>query len=273
MSLEWMKEKIWPERSGRSDAFDLYVSSLPSMQNAIDAVAGWNTSFPPHFDLKSGALATYNDPRILWAMECFGPLDDSHVLELGPLEGGHTSMLEAAGARIDAIEANKLAFMRCLITKEILGLTRSKFWLGDFVKALEDWEQSYDLIVASGVLYHLKDPLNLIELVAKRTNAVYFWTHVVNDEAMPQGDPRRLVIAPNVEQHQFHGTTVRAYRRTYANAESNVMFCGGINDEHRWLDRDDLLKALKAVGFTDIRTSHEQPDHPYGPALSIFARK
>jgi hypothetical protein len=67
-------------------------------------------------------------------------------------------MLEAAGAQIDAIEANQRTYLRCLITKEILGLTRSKFWLGDFIKALENWDQRYDLIVASGVLYHLKNP-------------------------------------------------------------------------------------------------------------------
>ncbi len=90
---------------------------------------------------------------------------------------------------------------------------------------------------------------------------------------MPPSDPRRLVIAPEVEVHQFHGINVRAYRRTYANAQDSVTFCGGLNDEHRWLHRDDLLEALKSVGFTDIRTDHDEPNHPYGPALSIFARK
>jgi hypothetical protein len=256
-----------------SSAFDIYVTSAPSLQNAVDAVAGWNTTFPPQFELKAGSLATYNDPRILWAIQNFGSLEGRHVLELGPLEGGHTSMLEAAGARVEAIEANQRAFMRCLITKEILGLTRSKFWLGDFVKALETWEQHYDLIVACGVLYHLKDPLRLIDLVAKRTDAVFFWTHVVTEESMPRSDPRRLVIAPDVETHEFHGLKVRAYRRTYASAEDSVAFCGGPIDEHRWLHRDDLLEALKVVGFSDIRTEHDQPNHIYGPALSIFARK
>jgi len=269
----WLKRKFWPDGPRGSGGFDAYVSSTPCLQNAIDAVAGWNTAFPPHLGLRAGSLATYNDPRILWAMENFGSLQGCRVLELGPLEGGHTSMLEAAGAQVDAVEANQRAFLRCLVTKEILGLTRSKFWLGNFMKALENWQQSYDLIVACGVLYHLTNPLSLIELVAKRTGAVYFWTHVVTDEAMPRSDPRRLVIAPDVEDHQFHGMKVRAYRRTYANAQENVAFCGGLNDDHRWLHRDDLLGALKVIGFTDIRTSHEEPNHPYGPALSIFARK
>lgn len=273
MSFEWLKKKLWNRKERAANAFDIYVTSTPSLQNAVDAVAGWNTLFPPQFGINAGSLATYNDPRILWAMQNFGSLKNRRVLELGPLEGGHTSMLEAAGAQVDAIEANQRAFLRCLVTKEILGLTRSKFWLGDFMMALADWEQSYDLIVACGVLYHLKSPLNLIELVAKRTGAVYFWTHVVTEESMPSWDPRRLVIAPDVETHQFHGVNVRAYRRTYANAQNSVAFCGGINDEHRWLHRDDLLEALRAVGFTEILTAHDEPNHLYGPALSIFARK
>jgi hypothetical protein len=272
MPLRWVK-KLWPERPRSSSGFDRYVSSTPSLQNAVDSVAGWNTAFPPKYGLKAGTLAAYNDPRILWALECFGPIDGCRVLELGPLEGGHTSMLDAAGAQVESIEANQLAFMRCLITKEILGLTRARFWLGDFTKALEDWEQNYDLIVASGVLYHQKDPLGLIELVAKRTNALYLWTHVVTEETMPRSDPRRFVFAEAVESQPFHGIDVRAYRRTYAHAEDNVTFCGGMSDEHRWLHRDDLLAALKIIGFQDIRTAHEDPDHRSGPALSIFARK
>ena len=48
---------------------------------------------------------------------------------------------------------------------------------------------------------------------------------------------------------------------------------GDMDDQRCWLHRDDLLEAIRAVGFTDIRTSHDVPNHAYGPALSIFARK
>ncbi len=274
MPFDWLKKKIRPERPSKFRSFERYVSSTPSWQNAIDAVPGWNTAFPPQYGLKAGALATYHDPRILWAIECFGSVAGRHVLELGPLEGGHTSMLDAAGANVDAVEANQLAFMRCLITKEILGLTRSKFWLGDFINALENWEKKYDLILACGVLYHLTTPLRLIELAAERTDAIYIWTHVMTDVTIPSPtDPRRPQFNQTAETHEFHGINVRAYRRSYDHAEDNEAFCGGLTDEHRWLHRDDLLAALKVVGFQDIRTAHDEPDHRFGPALSIFARR
>jgi hypothetical protein len=253
--------------------FERYVPLAPSHQNAIDAIPGWSTSLPPEHGVKAGILATYADPRIAWAINRYGSLEDREVLELGPLEAGHTFMLDRAGARVDAIEANQLAFMRCLVAKEIMGLTRSRFWLGDFVKWLENTEKTYDLIVASGVLYHQSDPLHLLELIAQRSPAVYFWTHLVWEEHMPPDDPRRVVFSPQSEEHLFHGVKVKAHRRNYFQAEANPAFCGGMRDEHRWLDHDDLFEALEALGFRDIQTAHEEPGHLFGPSLSIFARK
>ncbi|WP_024878203.1 class I SAM-dependent methyltransferase [Methylosinus sp. LW3] len=258
------------ERKERT--FDRYVDALPTHQNAIDAIPGWSTAFPEACAVKAGIVPTYYDSRIFWAVECFGALEGREVLELGPLEAGHTYMLENAGAVVDAVEANQLAFMRCLVAKEILRLQKARFWLGDFVKWLEQTDKSYDLIVASGVLYHQHDPLRLLELIAQRASAVFIWTHVVSD-AMPLSDPRRSVMAKEPEILSFHGVEVRAYPRSYVKAQANPAFCGGMRDDHRWLDRDDLLAALRALGFDDIRTNHDDPDHFFGPAISIFARK
>ncbi|MGN8119942.1 class I SAM-dependent methyltransferase [Labrys sp. 22185] len=258
---------------GDREIFGNYVTSLPCHQNAVDIVSGWNCSFPQHLGLVAGELATYADSRISWMMSQYGPLDGKKVLELGPLEGGHTFMLEEAGAEVDAVEANQLAFLRCLITKEILGLSHARIWLGDFVKWLEEKPTIYDLIVASGVLYHSNDPLHLIELIAKRTSTVYLWTHFIDDDLMPRSDPRRLVFADEPEIQDFHGVSVRTYRRTYLDAPIHAEFCGGPKDEHRWLNRDDLLAALRVVGFAHITLEGEEPDHRHGPAISIFAHK
>ncbi|MBU3890147.1 MULTISPECIES: bifunctional 2-polyprenyl-6-hydroxyphenol methylase/3-demethylubiquinol 3-O-methyltransferase UbiG [unclassified Methylosinus] len=256
----------------KTQTFDRYVDALPTHQNAIDAIPGWSTAFPEAFGVTAGIVPTYYDQRIFWAIDCFGALEGREVLELGPLEAGHTYMLENAGAQVDAVEANQLAFMRCLVAKEILGLRKARFWLGDFVKWLEQTDKSYDLIVASGVLYHQHDPLRLLELIAQRASAVFIWTHVVS-EAMPVSDPRRSVMADVPEEHSFHGVVVRAYPRSYVKTQSNPAFCGGMRDDHRWLDKDDLIAALRALGFDDIRTNHDEPDHVYGPAVSIFARR
>ncbi len=33
----------------------------------------------------------------------------------------------------------------------------------------------------------------------------------------------------------------------------NKAFCGGMHDVHRWLEKDDILALIKALGFADIR--------------------
>jgi SAM-dependent methyltransferase len=181
-------------------------------------------------------------------------------------------MLEGAGASVDAIEADKLAFMRCLITKEIVGLIRAKFWLGDFVKWLENKDKNYDLIVASEVLHHVTDPLRVIELISRRTEAVYIWTHVVTEATMHRDDPNGALMQ-NTEKHDFHGMKVRIYRGNDSPADDNAA-CGGIrSDIRRWLHRDDLLEALKILGFQTVQTAHNEQSHLHGRTLSIFAHK
>ncbi|HEX4044016.1 MAG TPA: class I SAM-dependent methyltransferase [Xanthobacteraceae bacterium] len=252
--------------------FDQYEDRAPAAQNAIDVVEGWLGSFPPDIPAVAGQLAFYSDPRIAWCLAQFGPLIGRSVLELGPLEGGHTYMLEQAGAKsIDAVEANKLAYLRCLIFKEIAGLTVARFHLGDFRKWL-DGGRRYDLIVASGVLYHMHAPLLLLEGIARAADALFLWTHCVTDATLTAGNSNYSIFSAD-EGVSFRGLPIRLYRSSYRYANNEVAFCGGMNDEHRWLHRDDLLKVLTALGFVNCQIAFEEPDHVNGPAFAIFARK
>jgi hypothetical protein len=252
--------------------FDQYEDRSPTPQNAVDLVAGWLGAFPPNVPVIAGQLAFHSDPRIAWCLAQFGPLVGCSVLELGPLEGGHTFMLEQAGAKsIDAVEANKLAYLRCLIFKEIVGLSVARFHLGDFRKWL-DGGQRYDLIVASGVLYHMHHPLELLEGIARSADAAFLWTHCVTDATLASGTSHSSKFSAD-ETVSFRGVPIRLYRCSYRYANNDIAFCGGMNDEHRWLHRDDLLTVLTALGFANCRVAFEEPDHVNGPALAVFAQK
>src|SRR5579883_2276741 len=244
-----------------------YIDAAPSPQNAIDALQGWNMALPEQAGAVAGAGAFYNDPRILWAFDQFGPLDGRKVLELGPLEASHTYMIEQRQpASILAIEANRLSFLRCLVVKELLGLRTARFQLGNFMPFLEQTAERFDFVIASGVLYHMANPVRLLELLALRTDAVYLWTHYASDEAMPSGDARRLAIVGDAQSVESHGVRVRTYQRSYWGAWKSKAFCGGPHDAHCWIDRDDMLSLLRALGFDDIRIAHDEPNHAYGPS-------
>ena len=259
---------------------DVYEFSAPTPQNAIDLLPGWTNAFPDEMQLNAGRAYLYEDPRIHWAVAQFGDLEGKRVLELGPLEGSHTYLLERYGARrVDAIEANKLAYLRCLVAKEIWGLRRARFHLGDFVRALQA-PTRYDLIVACGVLYHMQDPLLLLERVAARTDSLFIWTHYFDDAEMPKSDPRRGAFVSPERPHRedvrtvdFLGVPMHLHLRSYHQAWKKTQYCGGPVDRHYWLEKAELIEALRRLGFNSLAFHDEQPDHPNGPAFSLFARR
>jgi hypothetical protein len=262
-----------PEPSAAA-ALDQYVEGPPSAQNAIDALPGWNMALPPQAGVSAGPGFFYEDPRILWSLEQFGPIDGCAILELGPLEASHTYMLEQRRpASILAIEANRLSYLRCLVVKELLNLKIATFALGNFAPWLEKAEQRFDLIIASGVLYHMADPVRFLELISQRADSLYLWTHYASDQAMPAGDARRNAFLGEPEVVKSHGVSVRCHKRSYWGAWKSESFCGGLYDLHRWLVKDDILALLRALGFDDLRIAHDEPDHHNGPAFSIFARR
>jgi hypothetical protein len=112
-----------------------YEHSAPSRHTAVDVFRGeWVSELPD--GLGGGEPALFADDRIKWLV---GRVDvrGLSVLELGPLEGGHSYMLERAGAkRVVAVEANRSAFARCLVVKEVFALLRVEFLCGDLVEYL-----------------------------------------------------------------------------------------------------------------------------------------
>ncbi len=162
---------------------------------------------------------------------------------------------------IDAVEANKLCYLRCLVTKEILQLKSARFHLGDCQLWLEQRPNRYDFVIASGVLYHMQDPVRFLEAVAARTDAVFIWTHYADDEAMPPGDPRRGAFVGEPEIRHHMGIDIHLHPRSYLGAWKDKAFCGGMHDLHRWIDKKDLLAFLGALGFDDIRIWNDEPNH------------
>jgi len=254
--------------------FDQYEGRFPDNQNAIALIPGWTGSFPDTLGLKAGHLALHADPRIAWALGQYGSLAGKDILEIGPLEGMHTFMLnQQLPRKIDAIEANRLCYLRCLITNQILRLDRANFLLGDAMEWLEAHEERYDLIVASGVLYHMSDPVRLLELAAARSDALFLWTHYFTPEALPKGDVRYRPFTGREIVRPVGGLNLRLYERRYQNAAQNASFCGGPRDRHYWMHKQDILDFLRLLGFNSIEIDGNDEDHSGGPCFSVLARR
>jgi SAM-dependent methyltransferase len=253
---------------------DEYVRSSPSDQNALDLFSGeWSSQFPVERDLLAGNVPLFEDPRISWTIEQMGGVQNRRVLELGPLEGGHTAMLDAAGASVLAIESNSRAYLKCLITKEVLGFANSKFLLGDFAPFLAETPQRFDLVVASGVLYHSPDPLALIKSIARVSDRVSLWTHYFDEEVVAARPDLLRVFVDDPETVEWEGTQRTLHRRRYLESLEWGGFCGGPEASAIWLERDELLDSLHRCGFNDIKIQSDDRENKNGACIMLIASK
>lgn len=264
-----------PQPQARAAILDQYIRRAPDPQNALDLFKGdWWSSFPaPLATLQAGQLALFADSRITWAIDALGGVAGRTILELGPLEGGHTYSLEQAGAQaIVAVEANTRAYLKCLIAKEVLGLRRAQFLLGDFEEYLRAGASRFDAVVACGVLYHVRQPVELIHNLARTTDRVFIWTHYyVRERIAKIAHMAHRFSGSHAAEHAGFGHT--AYRYEYGDFLNTTRFAGGSEQYSHWLSRDDLLGALRHAGFTGIQVGEEDLAHTNGPCISLVARR
>jgi hypothetical protein len=246
---------------------------MPSDQNALDIFKGeWWSQLPQQFaHLKAGQIPVFEDPRVHWAISQLGNVNGQTVLELGPLEGAHTYMLERAGVgSILSIEANPRAYLKCLIIKEIVGLPRARFLCGDFLEYLRDSPAPVDAVFASGVLYHMINPAELIALLSKIAGRLFLWTHYYDRSIISRNRKLAARFTPG-HQSVYAGFQHQLFRYDYGGSFRLGRFCGGSRPYAHWMSREEIVACLKHFGFGEIRTSFEEQDHPNGPAFALIA--
>jgi hypothetical protein len=254
-----------------------YVLTLPTPQTAVDIFKGhWICSFPePLAHLQAGNKPLFRDEKIYWMLDRINGIAGKTVLELGPLEGAHSYLLEQAGAAsITAIEADSHAYLKCLISKELLHLQRVQFLCGDCLEYLRaECESTFDVCLASGVLYHMRNPVELIALLTRRcTGYLYLWTHYY-DHAVVSQNP--WLATKHIRNHSavYAGFEHSLYRYEYQEAKYSRVFSGAGTRYSHWLNRQDLLGCLEHFGFGNVQVGFDDPDHPGGPSLALIATR
>ena len=253
---------------------DQYVRSAPTAQNAVDIFAGeWSSALPDAAGAVAGHVPLFSDPRVTWVIETVGGVDSFRVLELGPLEAGHTFMLHRAGAEVTAIESNTRAFLKCLVVKELLDMNGCHFLLGDFAPYLETCTDHFDLLLASGVLYHSPDPIGLLESIARVSDRVGIWTQYYEATVVAADPAKARMFVVESEVVQWRGHSLTLHRRDYLESLQWGGFCGGPETSALWMERDDLLTVLSELGFSDIQIHSDDLTHQNGAAIMLCASR
>ncbi|NCC52048.1 MAG: class I SAM-dependent methyltransferase [Spartobacteria bacterium] len=258
---------------GGRNILDFFVESADYAQNAVDIFKGeWATALPEGIGAEAGMVDLFHDMRIHWLHEQFD-VKDKTVLELGPLEGAHSSMLEELGAaRIVAVESNTHAYLKCLIVKELLQLQRTFFRCADFVEYLKRDPEKYDVCIASGVLYHMRNPVELLQLIRKASKHLFIWTHYYDPMVIEQNDDLAYRFSDG-EPFEVSGYKHTLYRREYGLGLYSKVSLGGNAAYSHWLSREDILGALRHFGFDNIQVNFEDPAHANGPSFALTASR
>ena len=242
-----------------------FIKGTASLQNGVD-LFDWTCKIPDP-DIVSGSYRVFEsiDPRPSMVIEHFESIKNWEILDLGTFEGAHAFQLEKDGANVTAIEAHPQNYLKCLIVKNALGM-KTKFLLGDFHKYMDSFEGKYDLIFASGVLYHMPDPALFLKSMSQITKNLFIWSHYVSSDHANNWDPTFI------EKRNLDGKVYTYYNYEYDPERPDRVYAGIENKCNR-MTLEDIESCLDKYNYKTIKLLENRTDHPGGPAFSLIAEQ
>lgn len=261
---------------------DFEIANI-SPSNNLDTLCGGSASSANAVDLEDlcwehflrsehdGEMVSnrVNIPIVSQADTKLGGLANSTILELGAYEGYYSACFEKFGSReIIAIEANPRNFLKCCAVKNHLGLNRTTFLLGDCAEYLRTCQRRFDFVCATGILYHLFDPISALNHICRVTDRIIIDTTYYHPDPKLQGfkftGATKPIDFPGLETHVLHErlNTVKAYGKKH-----------GI-DKVAWMfELNTLEQYLDLQGFRHETIFKKESYDPHRVRVNILAER
>ena len=152
-------------------------------------------------------------------------------------------------------------------------MSRVRFLCGDSVAYLRQNPGRADAIVASGILYHMTNPVELIAEIAAHTDRMFLWTCCYDAGDHRHQSAARGALRSVPRPRRTPASRTRSIRITTASTRFRLGFSGGVDSYSHWLTRDTILQALRHFGLDRIETAFEEPGHGNGPAFALVASR
>ena len=227
-----------------------------------------------HFELNSddGSIVTNREhlPILEEAERFNGSLENKKILELGAYEGYYSLSLERKYnvAQVLAIEGNPRNFLKCCSVKNYFQLNKTKFLLGDCADYLKDCSEQYDVILATGILYHLFDPIIALENICRLTNVILIdTTYYHPDESL-----QAFKFTGNTKEIQIEGME-GAVLHERINPTSTLGKKHGMNTFAWMFDLPTLTRYLTVKGFDYKLTEQIEKSRPHRLRARLVAQK
>ena len=185
----------------------------------------------------------FGDDHRLKYMTHFLDLRDLRVLEMGPLEGHHSVIIEKMGARENiAIESRDDNLAKCQRIKQKYGLDRTTFLRGDIEKLSDGRERPqfsgrFDIIFCVGVLYHLPEPAKALAWFASQADVLFLGTHYTE---------------PNEKADATYDHNGKTYRGKTFREDGIENPISGMSPTSLWPYEGDLIKMIKDAGYSRV---------------------
>lgn len=195
---------------------------------------------PPALCYRRGPFG--DDHRLKYLLY-FLDLRDWRVLEIGPLEGHHSLILEKLGVRETiAIESREDNLRKCNRIKQKYGLARTQYIMHDLEKLYTGvetprFEGVFDLVFCLGVLYHVPEPAKALAWMRTRSSRLFLGTHYID----------RIRTKPFVYRHEgveYHGAL-----HDEGGLRNPI---SGMSSKSFWPYEADLIRMIKDVGYKNV---------------------
>jgi 2-polyprenyl-3-methyl-5-hydroxy-6-metoxy-1,4-benzoquinol methylase len=182
------------------------------------------------------------------------PLSAKTAVDLGCLEGGLSFELRRAGLSVLGVEGREENLRKCLLLRDYYkALDGLAFELHD-VRDFEP-QNNFDVVVCSGLLYHLDDPAGYIGRLGRLTaegGMLYLDTHVAPEDIDLAGCAYSQELSP-IKTTIVEGARIRyrEYRENVSMPESSIG-----NSLSLWMDTASHLDLLSRAGFGRVFELH-----------------
>ena len=167
--------------------------------------------------------------------------------------------------------------LRCLIVKSHFDL-KGKFILGDFSQEGSDLGK-FDLVVASGVLYLMVEPVRFLEKFAQLSDGLFLWTHYF-DYDFSQWHPHLLSHLSkgkwnykDPDLFHYKGLDIKVIKQEYGETLGWSGFRGGPEDYSYWIEKQGLMLLYSQLGYQNVEAAFDDIGHQNGPSVCTFATK
>ncbi len=194
------------------------------------------------------------DLRTKVVLDESGGLAGKRVLDVGCLEGGFSVEFARRGAsEVLGVEARRVSVRRCDLVRELTGLNNLRFLCGDVLHELSRAQDPFDIVFATGILYHLPHPDTVLRLIRERCRGfMLLCTHVARPEASSHGCSEDVVQYFG-EQGTYSGRNYSESGPDPAVERDNDLWAAWSNEGSFWPFEDDLVRMIEAAGFPSIQ--------------------